>query len=212
MGNRILSQGCFDSASFAYSIMNAYKCLIYPEADILDFYESIPKWKTMMKFHPQPARLIAGDLLNEIFKENTSITGTADMKKLLDKQLDQFMITSLNILSDKDQKLTVNRIKLSQMPKNDFSRSVIILRIDRPLTTVLGTTLVNHFICINGISDNSFNVVCPLTIHLMAHQDYSEFYNPRLKRYFNNKLIPRDLKTLASAKGSHLIYRISRLS
>lgn len=204
MSNRIISQGCYDTACFPYSIMNAYKTLIKPEIQIFEFLESVEIWQSIMKLYPQPGTLIS----NEYFFSHFINSGLENVDPLIDMQFDHILDSAMNILDLHNIKLRWAKLNLNDIKEFDFSNSAILVTLEKPVETEAGCILQNHSICLNGRNDEYYNMACSFTIHSVPYASYYE-KRDESNRYYNNRIKIDDLNedTIGAAKS--MIYSIS---
>lgn len=184
MSNKILSQGCYDSACFPYAIMNGFKTLVKPESDNFDFLESLPIWKDIIKMYPQPNTLISGDYFFDHFLQSDM----SDKDDFIDNQFHHIMKSSIEIINSRGYGLKYRTINIQDIEDINFSKEVLIVLIEKPVSCRSGNTIQHHYICINGRSSDYYNVMCSFTIHSVHHSTYKEELDAETRRCFNNQI------------------------
>jgi hypothetical protein len=213
MGHKVLSQGMLDSSCYLYSIMNAFKSLTFPEMEVQEFIFKKPrnnyaksKWASLVRTCPQVNDIFSGDgPLPYLLTIETSKT-----KEVIQEQFRHILEMAFCVLSDEMFQFSFNIVQLDTVVNTDFSNSVIIAAIEKPIHTIAGNTILNHFICITGKDTENFHIMCSWTLNAVDPKNYIERVDSNTGKYYNNMISITDFNETNLGSGANGIYRISK--
>jgi hypothetical protein len=205
----ILSQGIFESSCLIYSIMNAYKTLFYPEMSIIEFRKSWKiKWENIISMYPRANDMIAGHAFPDyIFSLPMNINNQWD---IVLNETDHILKTAFIFLSDDDHKISFNKINIDSIINFDYSNSVILLSITNEVLFLSGNKIKEHWICLNGSTEDKIHIVCSYSINNIDQDKYNEYFDDKTRRYYNNMIKTEDINETNLDKAVNAIYKITR--
>jgi hypothetical protein len=189
MLRKILSQGIFDKACFPYVIMNAYKTLFYPEMSINEFVyqKSVEKqWEYIISMFPRANEMLAGHPFDDyIFSLPMNLNNQWD---IVFNEIDHIYKTAFSFLSDDDHKISFTKISIDSIINFDYSNSVILFSVTNPILTLSGNKIREHWICLNGATEDKIHIVCSSSINKVDSDKYNEYFDDKTNRYYNNMI------------------------
>lgn len=213
MGYKIIAQGFLDGACYLYSIINAYKALVFPDMDIEAFYDmehknesGLRKWETLIRVSSGTTEMLAGVGFFYYFTrfKNTNAFSA------FEAQCNHFTRLAFALLADDDHQFTVSGLDLTACHTADFRNSVVILPVIKKIPSLAGNEIDNHWICITGRGADTFQIACSYSIHCLPGGQYFERLDAQANRYYNNLIRVGDINESTLDKAVNCIFMITK--